>query len=276
MSGLTALSTSQWVATGGGGGGGTLTNADNGLSLAIDLVTVVFGENVNNPQSGVAKLLSARYVPMNFFPILFGLTNHADPAVNDNFIIDPGLGVYINFLDANGDYPYFALSQQDLALPYVYWQRDPADPTGFIYRWSAGGGNPGNALKFWDSGNLSLDVYPSAADDSIGKWQVHGSQTLYDTPTATNDTVVLGVDITNRQIVQAMDSNSTSLPGDGITTTFTVFHSLGVIPNQVLTQATNAPAAALHYVNNKTNTTFDVVFIVAPAAAATIDWIIKK
>lgn len=257
------------------GSSGGLTAADNGLSVAIDGVTVVLGEDVTNPQSGISKLLNARYIPMNNFPLLFGLTNHPDPSLNDNFVIDPGLGVYINYLDSNGHYPYFALSQQDLTLPYVYWQRDPADPIGFVYRWS-GGGVQGNALKFWDTGNLSLDVFPTAADDGIGAWQVHGSQTLYSTPSPTNDTAILGIDLTNRQIVQAMDSNSTSLPGNGVTTTFTVAHALGVTPNQVVTQGTNTLGASLHFINNKTAASFDVVFLAAPAAAATIDWIAKK
>lgn len=248
---------------------GFLTGANDGLSLAPDGVTAQLGEPVANPQSGASRLLDARYIPMNNFPFLYGLTNHPNPSDNDNFVIDPFLGVYINYLDGNGKYPYFALSQQDLAFPYIYFQRDPSDPTAFLWRYSAGGGDPGNAIRMMDSGNVSIDVYPSAPDDGIGKLQVHGSQTLYDTPVPTNPSKgLLGPDSVNNQLVLAALFNSNTQTGDGVTTTFTIPHSLNVIPSQVLLTPNSAAAAALYYVSNKTAIDFDVTFLIAPGAAA--------
>lgn len=63
-----------------------------------------------------------------------------------------------------------------------------------------------------------------------------------------------------------VENGSSLLSGDGALTTFTIAHSLGVVPSVVFVQATSpdARAAAPIEVANKTTTGFDVVFTAAP------------
>lgn len=271
MSIITSFATNQRrePATAPAGG---LTNADNGLSVAGDGVTAVLGEPVTNPQSGVSKLLDPRYIPMNNFPLLFGLTNNNDPSLNDNFIIDPALGVYLNYLQANGKYPYFALSCQDGTLPYMYWLRDPAPANdGFLIRWAPVVANPGYSFKFWDSGNVSIGLFPAPSDDGIGLLQVHGSITVYDVPQATTATKLLGADTTTNQLVEAVMKGQFSLPGNGITFKFTVPHNFtAATPTAIIAQAASAVSAAagVSFIDNITSANFDITFSVAPTTTA--------
>jgi hypothetical protein len=74
-------------------------------------------------------------------------------------------------------------------------------------------------------------------------------------------------------------SGSASFDGDGATTTFTVTTALGSTPSQVLTTATSPASSSFAYVTNKTATTFDIVFLVAPVIGTgnvTFDWVAYK
>ena len=57
-----------------------------------------------------------------------------------------------------------------------------------------------------------------------------------------------------------------TLSGDGSTTTFTVTHNTGVTPRQVVLTPKTEHAAGAHWVENETDTEFDVVFASAPAS----------
>ena len=55
-------------------------------------------------------------------------------------------------------------------------------------------------------------------------------------------------------------SGSVTFSGNGSTATFTVSHSLGTVPSQVIFQPTSSDAAEKFYITHKTSSSFDVVF----------------
>jgi hypothetical protein len=61
------------------------------------------------------------------------------------------------------------------------------------------------------------------------------------------------------------------------TTTFTVTIGVTMANNtyKVTTEGDNALSSAVHYVNNKTTTTFDIVYLAGLTGAVSMDWIVS-
>ncbi|OJY95644.1 MAG: hypothetical protein BGP13_12470 [Sphingobacteriales bacterium 40-81] len=158
------------------------------------------------------------------------------------------------------------------------------------------GSNPilGANIKFTVNGTPSTGIVPTKCEiatmNSSGSLQTvftiraTGQIELPITPTTgtISDSILVRTSGGNLRQIPSTDligkSGSYSADGDSTENTFTVTHSFGSTPAQVLITPTNIDTAIAFYVTNKTSTTFDVVFTAAPVTGTgnvKFDWIVK-
>lgn len=241
---------------------GNLT-LQNIASLAGGGYTDTSGHSIETPSGGLTAYHGFFYGPnqhgviLDFFPAFsqgFGAIDNRGTGGHAGLMV---AGFY-----ASDSYYIFCADSYNLNIE-----------VGWINTFDGSGAYAAGDFSWDSSGNITAPSYIVPGGTSSGFLKADGSVDTTSYANAGDNVSIFTNDagyITSSSLPIAGTKTATGVA----TTTFTV--TIGVTmantTYKVVTEGSNALSAAVHYVNNKTTTTFDVVYLAGLTGAVAFDW----